>query len=288
MDLTSSTTQTDLSLIELMTPQPCEDPSVFIGKATGYGPLGIYGGHFLGQGLAAGLATVDGEKLAHSFHAYFLRAGDPEVPLEYRVAILPVGHRTETRAISAWQNNTQVFHMMASFKSAEDGHEHQPSAPDVSSAEELISARLARGEDKFPFPPTQNNWTEMEWASATFLDIDRDHGEGLRIWMRAPGNIGLSERDRQIVLAFLSDGPLMFNSVVPYGIAMQTHRTTSIDQSVWFHRPADPSQWMLFDQRSTAAADGRGMNEGEIFTSDGTLIMSCVQESMLRRIPAQS
>ncbi len=283
----NSTTEADLSLIELLTPLPSEDPTVFIGKATGYGPIGIYGGHFLGQGLAAGLATIDGDKLAHSFHAYFLRAGDPQVPIEYRVSILRFGRRSEARTIAAWQNDTQVFHMMASFKSAEDGHEHQPSAPAVPSAEELINARLTRGEEKFPFPPTQNNWTEMEWASATFRDVDPNRDEGLRIWMRAPGGEALNDRDRQIVLAFLSDGPLMFNSVVPYGIAMETHRATSLDQSVWFHRPADPSQWMLFDQRSTAAADGRGMNEGEIFTSDGTLVMSCVQESMLRQIPGQ-
>ena len=108
----------------------------------------------------------------------------------------------------------------------------------------------------------------------------------LQLWVRVPGGDELDERQRQIVLAFLSDGPLMFNSTLPHGVAMETHWATTIDQASWFHRPADPSQWMLFDQRSTAAADGRGMNEGRIFTADGVLLMTCVQESMLRKMPS--
>lgn len=277
-----------LSLIELMTPEPTEDPSVFVGLGNPYGAMGIYGGHFLGQAAAAGLATVEKPKLIHSFHAYFLRRGDPDVPIEYRVTTLRNGRGSDARTIAAWQNGTEVFHMIASFKLAEEGHEHQPDAPMVPSANDLIAAREARGEESFPFPPTQNRWAEMEWASPSFREFSPQREAALRVWMRAPDGYTLDDRQRQVVLAFLSDGPLMFNSIVPYGVAMETHWATSLDQSVWFHRPVDPSQWMLFDQRSTAAADGRGMNEGEIFTADGTLIMTCAQESMLRRIPGES
>jgi len=41
---------------------------------------------------------------------------------------------------------------------------------------------------------------------------------------------------------------------------------------------------MLFDQRSTAAADGRGMNEEVAYDRAGNLVFSTSQESMLRRI----
>lgn len=274
----------DLSLIELLTPAATENLEVFTGLANPYGMMGIYGGHFCGQALAAGLATVDEPKMAHSFHAYFLRKGDPETPIEYRVSTLRNGRGSDARAISAWQNGAEAFHMIASFKLAEDGHEHQPTAPDIASADDLIAARIARGEERFPFPPTQNGWADMEWASPSFREFDPDREALLRVWTRIPGGQDLDPRQRQIVMAFLSDGPLMFNSIVPYGVAMETHHATSIDQSVWFHRPVDPSQWLLFDQRSTAAADGRGMNEGEIYTEDGVLVMTCAQESMLRRI----
>jgi acyl-CoA thioesterase-2 len=106
--------------------------------------------------------------------------------------------------------------------------------------------------------------------------------------MRVPGCDDIDSKSRQSVLAYLSDGTLMFNSVLPYGIPFQTHRLTSLDQSVWFHRDISPGDWMLYDQRSTAAADGRGLNEGEVYDSHGLLIMSTAQESMLRAIPSAS
>ena len=275
-----------LSLLEMLSVEPTSDPTVFVGLGNPYGLMGIYGGHFLGQALAAGLATVDEPKLAHSLHAYFLKKGDPDAPIEYRVATLRNGRGSDVRTISAWQHDAEVFHMIASFKLAEEGHEHQPTPPEVTPADELVAAREARGEDKFPFPPAQNNWTDMEWATPSFREFTPDRVPVLRVWMRKPGDDALTLRERQVVLAFMSDGPLMFNSIVPYGLPMETHWATSLDQSVWFHRTPDPAEWMLFDQRSTAAADGRGMNEGEMYTADGQLVMTCAQESMLRRIPA--
>ncbi len=274
----------DRSLIDVLSPTPTDDPTLFVGDPNPYGSMGIYGGHFLGQALAAGLATVDEAKLAHSFHAYFLNRGDPAVPIEYRVSMLRQSKGSEARSVAAWQNDTQVFQMMASFKRTEGGLEHQPQAPKVVSAEELVSARVARGEDKFPFPPVQNGWTEMEWASPTFLELTPGREAQLRVWMRVPEADALTSRDRQVVLAFLSDGPLMFNSVIPYGVAMKTIWATTLDHSVWFHRATNPAEWMLFDQRSTAAADGRGLNSGEIYDAAGQLIMSCTQESILRPI----
>ena len=277
----------DKSLIEIMTPEPTEDPTVFVGLANPYGMMGIYGGHFLGQALAAGLLTVDEPKLAHSFHGYFLRRGDPDLPIHYRVRTLRNGRGSDARAIGAWQGDNEVFHMIASFKLPEDGEEHQPTRPSVADADGLVAAREKRGEPKFPFPPTQNGWTEMEWAGPSFREFVPDREPNLQLWMRVPNGEHLTSRQTQVVMAFLSDGPLMFNSVVPYGLAMETHWATSIDQSTWFHRVPDASEWMLFDQRSTAAADGRGMNGGEIYTAGGELVMTCAQESVLRRIPSE-
>lgn len=275
----------DRALIEVLTPEPTSDAGVFTGLPNPYGVMGIYGGHFLGQALSAALETIEEPKLAHSLHGYFLRKGDPEVPIEYRVSTLRDGRGSSVRSVSAYQNDREAFHMLASFKVPEAGDEHQPSPPEVPTAPELIAAREQRGEPPFPFPPTQNGWTEMEWASPSFREFLPDREPRLRIWMRTPGGESLDDRQRQVVLAFLSDAPIVFNSVLPYGLPFETHLVTSLDQSVWFHRPVDPSQWMLFDQMSTAAADGRGMNEGRIYGPSGELILTCAQESMLRRIP---
>lgn len=280
----STPDNTGLSLGDLMRVEATDTADVFVGRTEVYGLLGIYGGHFLGQALAAGFKTVDEPKLAQSFHAYFLKSGDPEARLEYHVTRLREGRGNDIRAIVARQNGNDVFHMTAAFKMPEDGDEHQKTMPDVKSATEVIAAREARGEPVFPFPVVKDTRVEMEFVSASFRDFDPKDEPALQLWMRVPGGETMNEREAQVAQAFLSDGTLMFNSCLPHGQPFQTHRLTSLDQSVWFHHTANPGNWMLFDQRSIAAADGRGMNEGEIYDADGKQIMTCAQESMLRRM----
>ena len=278
--------QAGLSLIELMEVTATATQDVFTARTETYGPVGLYGGHFLGQAMAAGLMTVDEGKLAHSYHAYFLRAGDPTLPLRYEVTRLREGRNGDTRAITAIQGEHKAFHMIASFKTDEIGDQHQPTAPVLEAPEIIVAAREAKGEAPWPFPVVQGGRVQMEWASPNFFEFDPEAAPALQLWMRlAPPTQALTARQRQIVMAYLSDGPLMFNSALPHGLPFQTHRLTSLDQSAWFHHDADPHQWMIFDQRSTAAMGGRGMNEGQIYSHDGRLLMTCAQESMLRKIP---
>ena len=280
----------DKHLLHYLQVEARDQPDCFIGDAELYGMMGVYGGHLLGQGLCAALRTVEEPKVTHSFHAYFLNRCDPDLKLSYQIQRLRSGKWGDTRSITASQEGQQVFHMIASFKVPEAGDEHQKTMPKVDSPESFVAQRKARGEQTFPFPPIKDGRTEIEFASAGFHEFIADRAPELRLWMRTPYAKDriepLTQREGQIALAYLSDATLLFNSVIPHGVPMQTHRMTSLDQSCWFHRATDPSQWLLFDQRSVAAADGRGLNEGEIYTAEGKLVMSCVQESMLRRIPA--
>jgi acyl-CoA thioesterase-2 len=174
--------------------------------------------------------------------------------------------------------------MTCSFKLPEAGDEHQAEMPVVENAETLQRAAAARGANFNP-PPTTKGRVEMVLASAHFMQPEFIAGRApeLKAWMRCIDDRKLTEREAQTVLAFLSDGTLMFNSVIPHGLPFQTHRLTSIDHAAWFHRGCDVTQWMLFDQHSSAAADGRGMNHGTLFDGEGKLVMTAAQESMLRR-----
>lgn len=272
----------DPSLVELMTVRPAESDDHFIGQPEAYPGMGLYGGHLIGQALAAGLATVEEPKRTHSLHCYFLKAGDPEVAIEYAVMRLREGRGTDVRTITARQHQTPVFQMTASFKLPEQGDQHQPEMPEVENPDALWQATGTR----FEPPPTTKGRARMALASEHFMQPRFVPGREpmLRVWMCCNETRGLSERESQIVLAYLSDGPLMFNSVIPHGLPFQTHRLTSIDHAVWFHRNCDVREWMLFDQSSSAAADGRGMNHGKLFARDGKLILTAAQESMLRRI----
>ena len=152
-------------------------------------------------------------------------------------------------------------------------------------AEKLLELRLQEG-SQFRPPLMVADRATMLLISDHFVMPEFVPGREpeLQMWMKSNHQRELTQRENQCVLAFLSDGPLMFNSALPHGIPFATHRMTSLDHSVWFHHPCETAQWMLFDQRSIAAADGRGMNEGEIFDSQGRLVMICMQESMLKRM----
>ena len=104
----------NIDLPELMTVEPLETSNTFVGQPESYDLLGIYGGHFVGQALAAGFQTVGDDKLAQSLHAYFLRKGDPEQPIVCRVEPLKTGRGIEVSNISAIQSGHVVFNMMAS------------------------------------------------------------------------------------------------------------------------------------------------------------------------------
>lgn len=279
----------NLSLPELMSVSPSEQTDVFIGLPESYGQLGIYGGHFLGQALAAGFETVDEPKVAQSFHAYFLNPGDPEAEIVYRVTRLKEGRGADMRAISAEQNGRAAFHMIASYKLPEDGDEHQPTMPEVPPPA-AVEARVAKYQAQFQPPMMAGNRATLLLISDNFFSDAFTPGREpqLQTWMKSNHEGEITARAAQCALAYLSDGTLMFNSVLPYGVPFFTHRLTSLDHSVWFHRPTDIGQWVLFDQSSSAAAGGRGMNDGRVFDQSGRLIMTAAQDSMLRRMPPKS
>lgn len=274
-----------LSLPELMSVKKTDEHDVFIGEQESYGRLGIYGGHFVGQALAACLETVEEPKVAQSFHAYFLNPGDPNTPITYRVTRLKEGRGADMRSISAEQNGRAAFHMIASCKLPEQGDEHQPEMPSVPSPEEMIEHEKQNPPAGQPPMMTKNRASSM-LISDSFVPQQFVEGREpkLQNWMKSNHDGELTLRQHQCVLAFLSDGTLMFNAVLPYGVPFGTHRLTSLDHSVWFHHACDTSEWVLFDQQSSAAADGRGMNEGRIYNQSGKLIMTAAQDSMLRRM----
>lgn len=280
----NGTADPSLTLSQLLSVERGGSDTSFVGRPETYGALGVYGGHFLGQALAAGFASVEEPLIAHSFHAYFLRAGDPEAPIHYDVSSLRDRPSGATRSIVASQHGNDVFQMTASFKLDEDGDEHQPTVPFVTSPDDLIARREAEGIEPPAYPFVVADRASVESASPSFIEFTEGRKPEMQVWVTSNDPGELSARDRQIALAYLSDGPLLFNSVLPHGAPFQTHRVTSLDHAAWFHRDVDPTQWLLFDQRSTAAAGGRGMNHGEIYTADGLLAVSVAQESMLRRM----
>lgn len=257
--------------------------ATFVGAGRDYGPLGIYGGHLLGQALAAAFATVAEDKPAHSLHAYFLKTGQPAAPIGYQVERLRDGRYYATRTVRAVQNDRTLMVMTVSCKSAESGDEHQPAVPESVPPAVLARRRRQRGRQNLSLPFTGIGGVAVEAAGDWHPQAGPGGHPAIAVWTRAALSAAADRRARQCVLAYLSDGTLMFNALRPHGTAFVTHRAASLDHALWFHRDGDPGRWLLFDQWGPAAADGRGMNFGRIFDGQRRLLAHVAQEAMQRR-----
>src|SRR5207244_9287722 len=123
----------------------------------------VFGGQVAGQALVAAGRTVEGPgvggcppdngggsrqgKGVHSLHAYFLRPGDPSVPIIYEVDRIRDGKSFTTRRVVAIQHGEAIFNLQASFQVPEDGPEHFDAMPDVPAAES-VPQRMRLPEDE--------------------------------------------------------------------------------------------------------------------------------------------
>src|ERR1700729_1231031 len=97
----------------------------------------VFGGQVAGQALVAAGRTVPADRSVHSLHAYFIRPGDPTVPLVYVVERVRDGKSFTTRRVSAIQHGKTIFTLSASFHRPEEGAEHAEPMPAVPRPEEL-------------------------------------------------------------------------------------------------------------------------------------------------------
>jgi acyl-CoA thioesterase II len=127
-------------LVRLLDLEPIE-VNIFRGLSPEEDRQRIFGGQVAGQALVAAARTVEPDRHVHSLHAYFLRAGDPKVPILYEVDRIRDGRSFTTRRVVAIQHGKAIFNMAASFQLDEVGFEHAFEMPDVAPPEDLLDVR---------------------------------------------------------------------------------------------------------------------------------------------------
>ena len=86
--------------LDLLDLEPIEN-NLFRGVSPPAGWERVYGGQVLAQALTAAARTVDDDRPPHSLHGYFLRAGDPSIPILYSVDRIRDGRSFTTRRVVA-------------------------------------------------------------------------------------------------------------------------------------------------------------------------------------------
>ena len=250
----------------------------------------IFGGHVIAQALAAAYRTVE-ERMCHSLHAYFVRPGNPVVPVVYQVDQTRDGASFTTRRVVAIQNGKQILTMSASFHIKEDGFHHQHEMPRVQGPEGLLErADLRAGvADQFSEKSRleflrQRPIEVREIAPRDFFDppptSDLNH-----LWFRMPTARMANKRTQQCLLAYASDLNLLGSALRPHGISFfqKTIMSASLDHAMWFHAPVQFDQWHLYTMDSPFSGGARGFNRGSVYAYDGTLVASVAQEGLIRK-----
>jgi acyl-CoA thioesterase-2 len=249
--------------------------NLFRGLASSEQGPRIYGGLVIGQALLAAYRTVEA-RICHSLHCYFIRPGDPAIPILYEVDRARDGKTFTTRRVTAIQHGAQIFNLAASFEIDIPGFEHQDTMPDVPSPDGLIDP----GED--------DGWRrsiEMRWVGGDrWREAPTPAPAEQNVWTRALSPLPDDVAIQQAALAYASDMSLLSTAMRPHGINWRTPRfqSASLDHAIWFHRPSNFNDWHLYAQTSPSASGTRGFNLGEIFNIDGRLVASTAQEGLMR------
>jgi acyl-CoA thioesterase II len=263
--------------------------NLFRGLSPQVGWQRVFGGQVIGQALVAANRTVEG-RLAHSLHAYFLRAGDPAVPIIYKVDRIRDGGSFSTRRVVAIQHGQAIFSMAASFHKEEGGLHHQVKMPDVPPPEALPSEAELKERllDRLP-PQVKAYWQHERPIEIRPVDLSRyfspeNRAPSQQVWIRATGSLGDDESLHQCVLAYASDFTLLDTALIAHGRFILDPRLmlASLDHAIWFHRKFRADEWLLYAQDSPTSGGGRAFCRGTLFTRDGALVASTAQEGLVR------
>lgn len=245
----------------------------------------VFGGQVVAQALAAATLSVSAERPVHSLHAYFILGGDPGVPIRYEVNRTRDGGSFSARQITAIQHDRDICHVIASFHRSEPGFEHSFVPPRLTIDPEQLPTIV---EMHSQYGGIDAEIWDREWG---VLDMrvesaaEREGGVlGHRIWFKMRERIDLSQQLQRAVLAYISDLTLLGASLLPHGYFVGDPKVqrASLDHALWFHGDVDTSEWLIYDQISPWAGNGRGLVRAEIYTRSGRLVASVSQEGLIR------
>lgn len=266
------------------------EENIFRGVSPSHSTVRVFGGQVAGQALVAAGRTVPSERKVHSLHAYFIRPGDPSIPIVYEVDRIRDGRSFTTRRVVAVQRGKAIFALSASFQQTEPGVDHGEAMPDVPPPDDLPSRldSIKKIADKLGPMATMPRPIDIRYVTSPPWELRGKGTEGRnQVWMRADGTLPDDELLHVCVLTYASDMTLLDSILIRQGVYWGFDKVlgASLDHALWFHRPFRADEWFLYDSFSPSASGARGLATGRLFAQDGTLIATVVQEGLLRIIP---
>ena len=235
----------------------------------------LYGGQIMAQALMAASRTVE-ERAVHSLHGYFLRPGSPTTPAVIKVERLRDGGSFSSRRVVVVQRGEAIFNMDVSFQNAEQGLEHQIPNP----RPDVLPPKLQKIPDYLydaPFITWRHEFRRLQEQTPQPPEQF--------VWFKANGPVPDDPILRACLLVYESDNTLISTARLPHRghFDRDSMQVASLDHAMWFHHhPAPVDSWLMYAQDSPSTSGGRGISRGSIYTEDGQLVASTVQEGLIR------
>jgi len=267
------------------------EQGIYRGQSQDLGFPALFGGQVMGQALSAAQETVAVDRVVHSLHSYFLRAGDASKPVVYEVENIRDGHSFSTRRVQAIQNGKAIFYMTASFQLPEQGFDHQDTMPDFPHPDHIPSYSDFITQHQMALPQSIREKflaekpieirpiQQYNWLNPKKTDSN------CQIWFKANGSLPDDLRIHSCMLAYASDFHFLPTALLPHGVSywLPNFQMATVDHAIWFHRPFRFDDWLLYAIDSPSASNGRGLVKGQIYNRQGELVASTMQEGVIRQ-----
>jgi acyl-CoA thioesterase-2 len=246
----------------------------------------LYGGQVLAQSLRAAVATVEVDRRVHSQHAYFLRPGDPRVPVTLEVERARDGASFSSRRVVAMQHGKPILVSSLSFHLDQPGDDFQPSPPEVPAPAELVSERereMASGSFDADFQIITGLDLDVRVVEPVDWNDPVSREGRMQAWMKASAAVADGPGVHESLLAYMSDAMLVDVTLLPAGRSFRSDmQIASLDHALWFHAQCRADEWLLNEVVAERTGGSRGLGRGRFFTGDGRLVATCMQESLQR------
>lgn len=271
-----------LSVLDLTSSGARTTEDIFTGSSQPMPTGRVYGGQVLAQSLIATERTLPEERAVHSMHGYFLRPGDATQGITFSVDRIHDGRSFSTRRAQAFQGGLPIFSMIASFQDAGPGIEHAepmptgiPAPEDVESSDAILDAGALLG-----VRPVDIRHVE----GPIYQQAAQAHVAQQAVWVRMRAPLPDDPRVHRAALAYLSDLTIQESILRRHGVSwnLKGLKVASLDHAMWWHRPGQADDWLLYVQSSPNARGGRGLAQGRIYSRDGVLVATVAQEIMVR------
>jgi acyl-CoA thioesterase-2 len=229
----------------------------------------LYGGQVAAQALRAAALTVPQGRHAHSLHGYYLRSGEADHPTIMRVTRDRDGRSFSARHVVALQHGEAIFTASASFHVDEESGDFSgvPLPADLP-APEAITAEGGNDDVMFEMRPVFDRPPALDELRAS-----------RRIWGRTREPLPDDREVHACGLVYFSD---MSTGFIDLDVAGLPRGGTSLDHTIYFHRPTRADDWLFMELEPVSAAGARGVYRGSIHDRSGRLAATLVQENLMR------